>query len=226
MSKTFLLLIIFSVSQSALSFFGGGTNIAKGDDEELHNLACNSDSRPDSAWHISNLYNCVDKTLFIPYQLWTGMDWNGDKNANCMHKADSYFDVNGNSPTTIKGTTQYTHHDGKVLDVWAREKVEKHKQQFFICHEKGIGRVFDSRKPDRQYNYGRCKFPAGYGWQVGIQRKCTDTKIEITRAELDSENNLEAIEFKWWYQNSSGKYIHDHTYRYEVGYGMRNGWRQ
>ena len=60
--------------------------------KRLHKVACsiNPYSNKDP-WHISNLYNCANKELFIPYQLWTGAVWNGDKNANCMQPTQEVY---------------------------------------------------------------------------------------------------------------------------------------
>ena len=64
-------------------------------------------------------------------------------------------------------------------------------------HETGIGRVYDSRGP-RYYESGRCRFPAGYGWQVGTRRSCRSTAIEITGIGMDDTGHLEELIFKWW----------------------------
>ena len=192
-------------------------------------MACSDqpESGNPSAWHIANLYDCDNSTLFIPYQLWTGMSWDGNKDAPCMHPADTLFHVNGVSSTTIRGPRSWTNTDtGSEHTVWFREKVDGSKQQYFTCHPLGIGRVYDSRGGGRSYPVGRCKFPAGYGWQVGVQRRCENTAIEITRLELDADNNLSALEFKWWYRNSTGAYILDHMYRYEPNVGSVNSWKQ
>ena len=182
--------------------------------KNLYNLAKNQDSN--SPWNITNLYNPEDDSIFIPYQLWTGMNWDGNKGASCMHKAASFFSVNGSSDTTITGP-----HDWQGNKVWRREKTDGSKQQYFVCNSMGIGRVFDSRYPSRAYSSGRCKFPAGYGWKIGIERDCNRTSIRITKMEFNSNHDLSAIEFEW---RTRG--YHDHTYRYEVGFGMRNAWEQ
>ena len=210
------------VTLPSLAWFSSNT-ITNDNKAQLYKLACEDKQKSSSSWNISNLYNCQTKTMFIPYQLWTGMDWDGDKDADCMHQADSYFDVNDNSSTTIRGTNKWTNpKTNNELEVWFREKVSGSKQQYFACHDKGIGRVYDSRRGGKYYKTGRCKFPAGYGWQIGKQRKCKSTAIEIIKVDLNSDNDLSAIEFKWWYKSRKhNKYIHDHTYRYEVGYGSR-----
>ena len=204
------------VFASTLILSGWATETTAGTDS-IYNIACGDDvKKSQSPWHISNLYDCRKKTMFIPYQLWTGMDWNGDKTGDCMHKADSYFVVNRTSATTITGP-----HDWKGKKVWHRNKVSGSKQQYFVCHKKGIGRVYDSRNSGRFYSRGRCKFPAGYGWSIGKRRYCKSTSIKIVEVELDDDDNLFAIKFKWWTQNH-----HDHTYRYEVGTGSTNAWKQ
>ena len=38
-------------------------------------------------WHFSNLYDDASNSFFVPYHLWSGVKWNGNKSAeNCMHK--------------------------------------------------------------------------------------------------------------------------------------------
>ncbi len=221
--SVFLALIIIPIILS-------GCNSTQVKQNNIYDLSCSSEmqtEREKSPWHISNLYDCQKKELFIPYQLWSGAKWDGNKNTSCMHGADTAFYVNGTSGTTIKGPKKWVNpKTQEVIEVWFREKMNGSKQQYFTCNKKGIGRVFDSRNGGRYYQQGRCKFPAGYGWEIGKQRKCLDTAIEVTKLELDSENNLSGLEFKWWYKNSNGSYIHDHTYRYEPNVGSVNAWKQ
>ena len=121
----------------------------------------------------------------LPYQLWTGARWDGSAEGPCMHEADSRFEVNGTSSTRIRGPVAWSNpRTGERHTVWERSKDDGSKAQYFTCHETGIGRVYDSRGP-RYYESGRCKFPAGYGWQVGTRRSCRSTAIEITRIGLD-----------------------------------------
>ena len=175
-----------------------------------------------SPWNINNLYSKNDKSFFIPYQLWTGAKWDGDKNKKCTHQVDNTFYVNGKDPTKITGTTKWESPEtGEVYDIWKREKLNRHKEQYFVCHDKGIGRVFDSRRGGRYSDIGKCKFPAGYGWKIGERRECLKTAIEITQIDFDKENNLTGIEFKFWYQSrKSGNLVLDHKYRYEPNIGM------
>lgn len=220
------LMLLISVSSSFADVIDKNSNLVSA--IELHQAACSSlDDINESPWDIKSLYNCKTKTLFVPYQLWTGMKWNGDQGSSCMHEADSTFYVNGKSGTRIKGPEEWR--NPKTLDslkVWKREKLDGSKKQYFACNNKGIGRVYDSRKKGRNYDFGRCKFPAGHGWEIGKQRKCKSTAIEIIKVELDSNKSLSAIEFKWWYQSRDGEYVHDHTYRYEPNIGNVSAWEQ
>ena len=44
----------------------------------------NKSSNP---WHITNLYSKDDNSFFVPYHLWSGSSWDGNKNSeNCMHQ--------------------------------------------------------------------------------------------------------------------------------------------
>ena len=190
------------------------------DSTAIHDIACLEPRKSDSKWNIQELYSCDAQELFIPYQLWTGARWSGDKNAPCMHPSDSLFYVNGVSATTIFGPEMWQNPvSGETESYWSRKKVNGSKTQFFTCHKLGIGRVYDSRGP-RHYRSGRCKFPAGYGWEIGYRRECRDTSIEIIAVTLDRENNLESLTFKWWYGTTL-----DHTYRYAPNRGMLNAWQ-
>ncbi len=183
--------------------------------------ACEYPAKSNSPWNIKNLYDCENRSLFIPYQLWTGADWDGTKDAPCMHPASSHFFVNGRSGTTIEGPKTWENpSSGEVHIIWERVKTNGSKTQRFACHDKGIGRVFDSRGP-RYYSIGRCKFPAGYGWKMSERRHCRDTSIEITSVSLDDNNNLRSLTFKWWYGSTL-----DHIYRYKPNTGMVNAWQQ
>jgi hypothetical protein len=187
----------------------------------IHSIACSEPRKSDNKWNIQELYSCDARELFIPYQLWTGASWSGDKDASCMHPSDSLFYVNGVSATTISGPERWQNPlSGETESYWSRKKVNGSKTQFFTCHKLGIGRVYDSRGP-RHYRSGRCKFPAGYGWKIGNRRHCRDTSIEIIAITLDGENNLESLTFKWWYGITL-----DHIYRYAPNKGMVNAWRQ
>ena len=189
--------------------------------ERFHERACASYSASTSPWHVTNLYDCATRELYIPYQLWTGTSWDGRNDGPCMHEARTSFEVNGRSPTTIRGPKAWRNpKTGEEELVWVRAKRNRSKVQHFTCHEKGIGRVYDSRRK-RSYRTGRCKFPAGHGWKVGERRSCRSTSIEITEVGLDKTGHLKRLDFKWW----AGSKL-DHIYRYVPENGMKNAWKQ
>jgi hypothetical protein len=168
-----------------------------------------------SPWFIGLLYDCQQRELFIPYQLWTGASWDGNKNSGCMHYADTKFSVNGHDLTHISGPHKY--YDKalkKELNVWSLKKLDRDKVQYYACHEKGIGRLYDRRpsRGERYFPFGRCKFPAGFGWNIGIKRQCGPTQVEITKIQLDNKNNFSSITFKWWYLGKNNDFVLNQIY--------------
>ena len=203
-----------------------GTVSAQQQKSAFHDRACASYPSRSNPWHISNLYDCSTRTLYVPYHLWTGAEWDGSQTpaASCMHAAATEFNVNGTSVTRINGPVQWTNQvTGTVESIWVRTKADGSKIQHFTCHGKGIGRVYDSRigRAHRHWAPGRCKFPAGNGWQVGKRRSCNSTSIEITEIEIDEDGAMVHLTFKWW----AGQNL-DHIYRYVPNYGMANAWDQ
>ena len=189
--------------------------------DALHEAVCGTGRGASTPWSLHQLYDCSTRTLFIPYQLWTGVPWDGRRDTPCMHSADTLFNVNGRSPTTIQGPKEWTNPvTGHKEAIWVREKVSGRKTQYFSCHEKGIGRVHDSRW-NSVWKTGRCKFPGGYGWRIAERRYCVDTSIEIVAIEMNAEAELTSLVFKWWYGE-----ILDHVYKYAPERGMLNAWKQ
>ena len=111
--------------------------------------------------------------------------------------------------------------------VWDRSKVNGSKMQYFVCHNKGIGRVFEVRKGrERQFKQGRCKFPAGYGWEPGKRSECVDTALKIYQIEFGGDHNLSGLEFEYWFKTRSRGLVLNHKYRYVPNEGMTNAWPQ
>ena len=132
------------------------------------------------------------------------------------------FTVNNRSQTRIWGPKKWS--EPRITDkeemVWVREKVQGSKEQYFTCHEKGIGRLYDSRRP-RYYRIGRCKFPAGHGWKIRSRRDCLDTSLEITHVGLDDTRPPERDRVQIWSRSRP-----DHICRYVPNQGMTNAWKQ
>ncbi|MGY9004932.1 MAG: hypothetical protein ACKVJQ_02350 [Alphaproteobacteria bacterium] len=140
-------------------------------------------------------------------------------------------DIDRASRTFVKGPVNWTNPDtGKVLKIWERHKTSRRKMQRFACHKNGIGRVTDYRKTrswQTAQAIGRCKFPAGLGWQLDKRRACHATAITITKVELDDDNAFKAMTFKWFVKRGRSTELHfDHIYRYQRELGPSDAWAQ
>ena len=184
------------------------------------------------AWSKQNVYDPETDTYYIPYHLWTGAYWDGNKNENViLHSADTVFWVNGTVETHIKGPEIWRHpYLDKEFKVYRRTLSDIDKVQLFVFHENGIGRVYDhrpTRSYDRYYDGKEVKFPAGWGWKIGVpqtfsftiwdngKKKSMTTTIEITAIEFDHESVMTALKY-----NYSVNGILDHKYVYRPRNGM------
>lgn len=178
----------------------------------LHELACAiSPYIGDDPWHITNLYNCSSRELFIPYQLWSGASWNGDKNAPCSHSVDNESIVikpdnatarYGKGKTIIRGTKLWENpKTGEEIEVFERHRPHRNALSYYECHERGIGKVHNPRKPKGQWVRGLCQAPGGHGWIVGKRRTCIKTTIKIVNVTLDDEMRLQEISYTYWYRD-------------------------
>ena len=201
--------------------FATGTQFTGSTESQLHEIACAQPAKSDDPWNIKNLYDCSTSTLYIPYQLWSGAKWDGSKSEACMHAVRSTVAASDRSETRIVGPKPWKNPKSGVTEaVWSQEKADGSKAQYYTCHEKGIGRVYDSRG-HHAFKQGRCVFPAGNGWALAVKRDCRDSAIEITAIALNEKNELESIEFNGW----TGATL-DHHYRYAPNVGMTNAWAQ
>lgn len=216
-SALFILTVVFSLGIFTPAWAWSDETTA----DSFYKLACAGYPPSSSPWHVGNLYDCKTRKMFVPYQLWTGAEWDGRKDGPCMHKADTTFDVEGGGLTRIWGPKKWSNiESGEDELVWVREKITRYKVQYFTCHQDGIGRVYDSRYPKYWYP-GRCKFPAGREWKIRSRKDCEGTALEITHVGLDAKGHLEEIEFKYWSRDRL-----DHIYRYVPKQGMTNAWKQ
>ena len=210
MNTNAIVICVLVAAMGVAGHVATGSQFTGSTTSQLHALACDAPAEgSDSPWSIKNLYDCKTSTLYIPYQLWTGAKWDGSKDGPCMHAAGR----------AIQGPTAWRNpKSGATETVWSRAKPDGSSPQYFSCHDKGIGQVYDSRG-ERIFAEGECHFPAGYGWGLSVKRECGETAVEITAITLNRRNELESIEFNTWDGARP-----DHLYRYAANIGLTDAW--
>lgn len=183
-------------------------------------------------WHFSNLYDVSSDSFFVPYQLWSGAKWDGVKSIEqCTHKAKTTWKYtnarNKQSKGKITSPVNYTHpSSGKVFQTF--EWKSKRGSQNLICHEKGIARIYDFKFEKAGLldspilNGTECKFPAGFGWQIGVSQDCNpEAPKQTTVTELMFDENFNLVKMKYTYTEKEGFSARaaDDYYEYEVGKG-------
>ena len=166
-------------------------------------------------YHFINLYEASSDSFFIPYQLWSGAKWDGVKSVEkCMHKANTtwtYFNPrNTKSKGKITSPVKYTHpSSGEVFQTfdWKGRK----GSQNYICHAKGLARIYDHRFKKAGLldspilNGTECKFPAGFGWQIGVSQDCNpEAPKQTTVTELMFDENFNLVKMKYTYTEKEG----------------------
>lgn len=196
---------------------------------------CKSQVKSDKPWHISNLYDCKTNSFFIPYELWSGAKYTGDKTDSKNHQVNrqsetSHYGKSGRlsySDLSISGTTKWTSDEyNKDFDIYTRDS--DGKIQYFIANDMGIGRVYDDRGNGRYFNGTNIKFPAGYGWRLNEARsssyevvkngrtKYRNTTIKIINMKFNDKDELHGITFEWYPKDVEL----DHIYTYQVDVGL------
>lgn len=177
---------------------------------------------PTTHWAAS--YDAAGETRFIPVELWTGGEWDGNRDLR-LTKADLVFGQRGEKrlvgPLAWKRPST-----GETLQVYERHN--RGKKQLFALSTRGdgLGRVYDSR-------YGRdcineVKFPLGL-WKKGERRvfqvACNGGKlhrtIELTIEEIDYtyRGAPHSLRFKWVVDGGRERNT-DMTYIYSPGLGL------
>ena len=183
-------------------------------------------------WHFNNLYDASSDSFFIPYHLWSGAKWDGVKSVEkCMHKANTtwtYFNPrNTKSKGKIISPVKYPHpSSGEVFQTF--EWKGRKGSQNYICHSKGLARIYDHRFKKAGLldspilNGTECKFPAGFGWQIGVSQDCNpEAPKQTTVTELMFDENFNLVKMKYTYTEKEGfsAKAADDYYEYEVGKG-------
>ena len=217
---------IIIVSMLTFIFLGCATTYNNQIDlNTMTKKVCNSKNNSSSPWNINNLYDCKTKSFFIPYQLWSGAEFDGDKKKSINHQVNKktltpYGNKGKLQPLSIIGTRKWISPEDNIeYNIYIRERSRKGKIQYFTANTMGIGRVYDNRD-ERYYTEPRMKFPAGHGWRLHEQRSLGITDIEIIDMTFNN-NILVGITFKWWLNGNL-----DHIYHYKVNEGVVTSLKQ
>ncbi len=168
-------------------------------------------------------YDAASGKRFIPIELWTGGEWDGNRD---LRMTPAYLTFGNHNQKGITGPVAWKRAStGETIQVY--ERYNRGKKQRFTLSSRGdgLGRVDDSR-------YGRdcideVKFPLGL-WKKGEQRvfqvPCNSGKLQrritLTIEEIDYTYNgaPHSLRFKWLVD--SGKRDIDMTYIYSPGLGL------
>jgi len=231
MKKLYINLSIISI---LINFNVYASSLNNDELNKLTSKICKTNIKVSSPWHISNLYDCKTKSFFIPYQLWSGAKYDGDKNNSKNHQVNkqtttSHYGKSGRlsySDLSISGTIKWISSKyNKEFDIYIRKR--SNKIQYFVSNDMGIGRVYDSRGKKRYFSGTNIKFPAGYGWNLNESRTTSykvikdgktryrDTTIEITDMKFNTKNELDTITFEWYKDENL-----DHIYTYKANIGL------
>ncbi|MCS5590268.1 MAG: hypothetical protein NZ824_09915 [Candidatus Thioglobus sp.] len=172
-------------------------------------------------WHKDNLYDTSNDSFFIPVELWTGGEWDGQKHLN-INPIDKTFMGN----KIITGPLKW-HHPYLDKDIVVYKRVNKSKVQLFKVYSNAIARVYDSRK-NRYFDLG-AKFPVGSDWKIDKTKSfeqfqwkkgrkgVRDLSIRINSITFNSDSILKKIDYTFYVNQKP-----DHRYEYRPNIGMTN----
>lgn len=225
----FTFLMIFNFSAVSIS----AEVIRVKNQADVENLAETVGKNPGSnPWHFSNLYDETTNSFFIPYHLWSGSKWDGDKTAkNCLGEVKNTWKFlnarNKQVKSQVSGPISFTHPISGI-NFKTYEWKSKRGSQHLICHEKGMARIYDFRFDEAGLldspilNGKECKFPAGFGWQIAVPQDCNPlAPKQTTLIELifDDGFNLSKIAYTYTEKEGFNAVAADDYYEYEVEKG-------
>lgn len=176
-----------------------------------------------SKW--KSAYDPRTRTRFIPVELWTGGEWDGERVIR-MPKADLVFGRRGEK--SVRGPVEWRRPGtGELVQVY--ERLNRGKRQLFTLTNDGtgLGRVFDSRY--RDYDCAdEVKFPLGYWTQDETRTYTVRCKggtwmrsLRLTIEEIDYEyqRTPHSLRFHWLLDEGRGRAT-DMTYIYSPLKGL------
>lgn len=178
----------------------------------------------------------VDKR-FIPVEMLTGSEWNGENSIN-LPQVDRSYPVDDysrgkiyNYDITLKGPVKWRHPDvNKDLQIYERfVSINNASEKFAIRSDsKAAGRVWDSRFPGTYFV--EAKFPLGM-WKQGESRSFRHS-LYIRGRKIEGQTQMEIEKISCTYNGVSGAFQYrwksykrgglsgDYSYIYGPGKGM------
>lgn len=172
---------------------------------------------------------------FIPIELWTGENWDGDRSLN-MDPANSRFGSRRHK--SITGPIQWRHpKSGKDMIVYERinETTKGTKRQLFTVNPgaTGLAKVFDSRPggKTRYQSPNAVLFPLGW-WKKGERREYVYTEhvdgkkytrkatLRMRRLSFKYKGIEHAMKYDWIMVDAQGSLIYHERFIYAPGKGL------
>ncbi len=197
---------------------------------------CVQPDKNKSPWYIGNLYDCKNKSFFIPYQLWSGTSYDGNKTTSIKHLVDisTQFSYREDKPFKTRAVSIKSMPWLNNKLIYKRKEYKKTytKEEVFIFKSHGISRIYDNKgiqyglqTKDRLFIKKHIKFPAGYGWKINelktfigfVNNIKRTTGIEIKSMEFNDEKELESITFNWLLNGGKSEII---NYKYSRNTGI------
>ena len=204
--------MVFAISVAFSSKAAASEISIKKQSEAESTFAKASRTKSSNPWHLSNLYDSTSGSFFIPYHLWSGATWDGNKSVeNCMHavkntwvfkRGDRERKQRISAPVAFKK-------EGLAGDVKTFKSENKEKYQHYVCHGKGLARIYDQRFEQTgeldSLDGKECKFPAGFGWRVNETQDCSENSPKATRiTELTFDKDFILKKMSYTYEKKKG----------------------
>lgn len=166
---------------------------------------------PGSVWAAATDHdtNGCAVSRFIPPELYTGADWNGEREivlrlVDVMKKPLVPSD---HPPISFRGPLSWQ--DDPSIQVIRRFRSSRSKgdvEQFFAINDRldGLGRISDERMGRSRSSMAECfKFPLGI-WRQRETRQCRESTIKIIEIDTRWRGIDHALVFRW---NDEGTYV-------------------
>jgi len=201
---------------SSIVFFSYGAScselLIKNQNDAVSLFANASKIKSSNPWHFTNLYEKASNSFFIPYHLWSGATWNGQKSVEeCLHKVENtwVFNRRGKERKQKILAPVFFHKKGRVEALRTFKSANRKNYQHYICHKMGLARVYDERferSGDLHLLDGKeCKFPAGFGWRIGEVVDCSKNSPKATKiVELVFDKDFLLKKMKYTFEEKKG----------------------